>query len=70
MSRDHIDSMPITTVLSTLGVVDAAHPSDDLINVANVVPKRTRFTSFWDQNGNANVDGNHELTSIDRRRTR
>jgi len=64
-SRDHIDSMPITNVLVRLRTVDPGQTSDDLINVASLVPKATRYTSFWDQNDNGFVDSDSELTSID-----
>lgn len=64
-SRDHIDSMPITNVLSSIRGMDPADASDDLTNAAQFVPKAQRYTAFHDANQNDLVDPPRELTSID-----
>jgi hypothetical protein len=62
---DHVNSAPITNVLLTLKRLDAADPADDLVNAATLVPKGERFTSFFDQDEDMQIDRPHELTSID-----
>jgi len=64
-SRDHIDSSPISNVLKMLREMSTASTEDDLVNAASFVPKASRFTSHFDQNGNNSVDPPNELTSID-----
>jgi exonuclease III len=65
MSRDHVDSLPVTGVLSMVKGMDPADPSDDLVNAASFLPKMARFTAFHDANDNGNVDPPQEFTSID-----
>ena len=62
---DHVDSAPISDVLVWIKDMDHANPDDDLVNVAQFVPKAMRFTSHWDQDDDDHVDEPHELTSID-----
>lgn len=64
-SRDHIDSMPITNVLNIIKGMGTAIVQDDLFNVAEFVPKASRYTAFWDQNENFHIDSEREYTSID-----
>jgi exonuclease III len=62
---DHVNSAPITNVLLALKRLDAADPGDDLVNAAVFVPTGERFTSFFDQDEDMQIDRPHELTSID-----
>ncbi|MEM1107275.1 MAG: endonuclease/exonuclease/phosphatase family protein [Planctomycetota bacterium] len=64
-ASDHQSNQPITTVLADLKGMDPATDEDDLVNAAQFVPKRRRFTCHWDKNRNGRVDGRSELTSID-----
>lgn len=64
-SKDHIDHMPSTNVLSLLRGMDPASTNDDLVNAAKWVPKAQRYTSFWDQDGDFNLDMPQEVSSID-----
>ncbi len=63
--RDHIDSMPITNVLSMIKGMNTPTPQDDLVNAAEFVPKASRYTAFWDQNEDGNIQPEREYTSID-----
>jgi exonuclease III len=62
---DHVNSAPITNVLLAIKRVDPADPADDLVNASVFVPKGERFTSFFDQDEDMQIDPPHELTSID-----
>ena len=62
---DHVNSAPITNVMLALKRLDPADPADDLVNAAVFVPKGERFTAFWDQDEDTQIDRPHELTSID-----
>jgi len=64
-SLDHIDSTPITKVLSWIKQMDPGDPTDDLVNVTAFAPKAIRYTAFYDANRNDAVDHPQELTSID-----
>ena len=64
-ASDHQSNQPITNVLARLRAMDPDVPDDDLINVAQFVPKQRRFTCHWDKNNNDRIDGRGELTSID-----
>lgn len=64
-SADHIDSSPITLVLSSLRAMNPATDADDLINAARFAPKPERYTAFWDQNDNGRIEADREFTSID-----
>lgn len=64
-SRDHINSMPVTNVLSMIKQLDIDTTDDDLFNAAELVPKASRYTAFWDQNQNGHIESDRELTSID-----
>ncbi|TKJ34600.1 MAG: hypothetical protein CEE38_17145 [Planctomycetes bacterium B3_Pla] len=64
-NRDHIDSMPVTNVLSMIKQLGTGTPGDDLFNAAQLVPKASRYTAFWDQNHNEHIEADRELTSID-----
>lgn len=64
-ASDHQSNRPITNVLARLRGMDAADPDDDLVNAAQFVPKKRRFTCHWDKNDNGRVDGRGELTAID-----
>lgn len=64
-SRDHVDSMPISKVLSLIRGMDAASASDDLVNAASFISPSLRYTAFYDANRNEAVDSPSELTSID-----
>lgn len=63
--RDHEDNLPISKVLEQIKSLKPDDRSDDLINVAEHVAKRERFTSFYDRNQNGVVDGPQEFSSID-----
>lgn len=65
LSRDHIDNMPVTTVLSSIRAMSAVTAADDLINAASFVPKASRYTSFFDANQNEQLNFPNEFTSID-----
>jgi exonuclease III len=62
---DHVNSAPITNVMLAIKRLDLADPADDLVNAAVFVPKGERFTAFFDQDEDLQVDRPHELTSID-----
>lgn len=64
-SRDHIDSMPISTVLSSIRAMAADSSSDDLVNASSFAPKASRYTAFFDANQNEQLDMPNEFTSID-----
>lgn len=64
-SKDHIDSTPITMVLSLLRAMDPQSSSDNLINAASFVPKANRFTAFFDRNDDNLINPLDEFTSID-----
>ncbi len=64
-SRDHIDSMPISSVLSIVRSMDSNNSSDDLVNAASLAPKAIRFTAFFDANDNGEINPPQEFTSID-----
>ena len=42
--------------------VDPADPADDLVNAAVFIPSGERFTSFFDQDEDMQIDRPHELT--------
>lgn len=62
---DHVDNTPISTVLRDLRSLKTPSAADDLTNAASFVAKASRFTSFFDRNGDDRVTGNDELSSID-----
>lgn len=64
-SRDHIDSMPITNVLSIIRKLDPNQNDDDLINASSFIPKANRYTAFYDANDDSEINQSKELTSID-----
>ncbi len=64
-SKDHIDSTPITSVLSMIKGMNPNDTNDDLINVSSFIPKATRYTAFWDANRNSEINRPNEFTSID-----
>lgn len=64
-AMDHIDSTPITTVLSQVRSMSPENTNDDLVNIASRVPKDSRFTGFHDANNNGEVNPPNEFTSID-----
>jgi hypothetical protein len=64
-SLDHIDSTPISTVLSDIRAMNPDDATDDLTNVASLIPKANRFTSWFDRNDNEMVEPPQEFTSID-----
>lgn len=64
-ARDHIDSLPITSVLQIIRQGDPSTPADDLFNATSRLPQGRRFTAWWDQNDNGRVEAPRELTSID-----
>jgi hypothetical protein len=45
--------------------LDTDTTDDDLFNATELVPKASRYTAFWDQNQNENIESDRELTSID-----
>ncbi|MCB2181234.1 MAG: lamin tail domain-containing protein [Desulfobulbaceae bacterium] len=65
LSRDHIDSMPITNVLKNIKEMSSSTFDDNLVNAAQYVPKATRHTAFYDENRNGYVNPPNEFTSID-----
>jgi len=62
---DHVDSRPITNVLSSIRALDETNPDDDLRNAASFLPKAERYTCFWDKDRNGKIGSPEELTSID-----
>jgi len=62
--RDHIGSLPITRVLAMIRGMDPFHPLDDLVNAADWLPRRRRFTAFFDLNRNGCADFG-ELAGVD-----
>ena len=64
-SLDHINSTPISTVLDDIRAMNASDVTDDLTNVASLIPQASRFTSWYDRNDNGMVEPPQELTSID-----
>lgn len=64
-SLDHINSSPISTVLSSIRAMAPDTTTDDLVNAASFVPQANRFTAFFDANQNEQVDPPSEFTSID-----
>jgi exonuclease III len=65
LSRDDIDSMPISTVLSSIRAMATDSGSDDLVNASSFLPKAGRYTAFFDANQNEQIDMPGEFTSID-----
>ena len=65
LSRDHINSHPITDVLEIARELDPADSRDDLINVARLLDQSQRYTAFWDKNQNDRIEHPYELTGID-----
>lgn len=64
-SLDHLDHKPISNVLANIRLLDRNTELDDLVNVAKFVEKSKRYTAFWDQNNNNQVDAPKEFSSID-----
>ena len=64
-ASDHQSNQPITNVVARLRGMDETNPDDDLVNAAQFVPKKQRFTCHWDKNNNGRIDNRGELTSID-----
>jgi exonuclease III len=64
-SLDHQSSLPTTIVLSTIRGLDPARSDDNLVNVAAFISRANRYTAFWDQDNDNQIDTPQELTSID-----
>ncbi|MCU0350979.1 MAG: hypothetical protein MUF43_09160, partial [Flavobacterium sp.] len=64
-SLDHLDHKPISSVLANIRLLDRNTEMDDLVNVAKFVEKSQRYTAFWDQNNNNQVEAPKEFSSID-----
>lgn len=64
-SIDHINSTPVTSVLTLLRQLNVSDAQDDLLNAASFVPQTLRYTAFWDKNENGQVDPPGEFSSID-----
>lgn len=64
-SADHIGSTPTTNVLSSLREMNPATAADNLLNAARFAPVPERYTAFWDQNDNGQIEADREFTSID-----
>lgn len=64
-SMDHIDSAPITDVLTIAKSMKVQNASDNLINASSFAPKLNRYTAFYDANRNGDIDPPREFTSID-----
>jgi hypothetical protein len=62
---DHIGSQPISNVLRIVKRMRPQDDSDNLFNVAELIPKARRYTAFWDQDEDGIVDHPKEHTSID-----
>lgn len=62
---DHIDSLPISTVLRDIRGMDPGNATDDLRSAAELVAKASRFTAFHDANDNGQANPPNEFTSID-----
>lgn len=63
--RDNNNNQPITQVLSMIKAAGTQKKSDDLINVAQLLPNSLRYTAHWDRDRDDIVDGNQELSAID-----
>lgn len=62
---DHLGHMPVSSVLATLRSMGTPSPTDDLLNVAARLNQTQRYTSWWDANGNGQVNSPSEFSSID-----
>jgi len=62
---DHKNSRPISNVLEIVKSSGTERKNDDLLNAAQYIPQRDRYTAHWDKNKNGKVDGKKELSSID-----
>lgn len=62
---DHLDHMPITTVLSDLKAMQPDSQDDDLINVEKFIAKSGRYTAFWDKNEDNTAEYPGEFSDID-----
>lgn len=58
------NNSPITNVLETLKVMDSIDMEDNLSNALTLVPKESRYTAHWDQDGENDVDS-EEFSAID-----
>ena len=64
--NDHDGSRPITDVLANLRAMDPQDPSDDLVNVAERLPKNERYTvQFGRRNNPRRTAIDHILLSPD-----
>ncbi|MGD9364693.1 MAG: lamin tail domain-containing protein [Desulfobacteraceae bacterium] len=63
--KDHVESAPITNVLSHIKSMSPTSGDDDLVNVAAFVPQSDRYTAFWDKDDDDLMDHPGEFTSID-----
>lgn len=61
---DHQSSQPISAVLALLRDALPDASGDELVNVAAAIPKKERFTAWWDKNNDGAMTPG-ELTSID-----
>jgi len=61
---DQANSRPISQVLNLLRDPLPTIPGDELVNAASLTEQSNRYTIWWDQNDNCNVEPN-ELTSLD-----
>lgn len=64
-ASDCSESAPISAVLRIARQMDPRRPEDDLVNVAQFVPKVARYTSHRDRNHNGRVDAGDRLSAID-----
>ena len=62
---DVAGNRPITRVLESFREMDPTDPEDDLVNVARLIPRRDRWTAWWDRNADQLMDGTGELAAID-----
>lgn len=58
-------SLPISRVLQNIRSMDFILPDDDLVNAAKFVSQPLRYTAFWDQNDNNQINAPQEFSSID-----
>ena len=61
---DHLDHRPISRVLEILADV-SDDDTRDLQSVAGRLPKAERYTNFWDQNKNGEIDRPQEFSTLD-----
>lgn len=65
VDRDLNDHAPITDVVERIRGVAKEIRRDDLVNVIARVPVERRYTAYWDENENGEIDAPDEYSAID-----